>query len=260
MNKDVDQATVQQRRLDLDREAKTKGVVDETVTDTRAGMARIYRRLAPKIERHRDSFLAGQLYDELEDYAELHGAEAEFKRMMNGARNRAHMDYDTNPGGFQNWFWYLPFEDSDMSEGDEQLLEGIKDTASATAVIACLLAGGNLSGCATAPQQTTTAQIAKTGQDLGRIVYNARNITRAGTQEEAQQEEERRRRGEAATIKREGGQAREAGSQEATARASLQGGGQELALPPPRLIGCWLAGWLGVKSCLDALAHSCTFL
>jgi hypothetical protein len=70
----------------------------------------------------------------------------------------------------------------------EDLVEGIKDTASATAVIACLLAGGSLTGCATAPQQTTTAQAVKTGQDIGRIVYNARNITRAGTEEEARQE------------------------------------------------------------------------
>jgi hypothetical protein len=79
-------------------------------------MAEIYRRLAPKIERHRDSFLAGQLYDELENYAELHGAEREFKQMMNGARNRAHMEYDTNPGGFHNWFWFLPFEDENVEE------------------------------------------------------------------------------------------------------------------------------------------------
>jgi hypothetical protein len=87
--------------------------------DPRAGMAQIYRRLAPKIERYRDSFLAGQLYDELENYAELHGAEREFKQMMNGARNRAHMEYDTNPGGFHNWFWFLPFEDGGVSEMDK---------------------------------------------------------------------------------------------------------------------------------------------
>ena len=84
--------------------------VAEAVTDVKAGMAEIYHRLAPKIERHRDSFLAGQLYDELENYAELHGAEGEFKRMVATARNSAHMEYDTNPGGFQNWFWFLPFE------------------------------------------------------------------------------------------------------------------------------------------------------
>jgi hypothetical protein len=90
--------------------------VAETATDPRAGMAQIYRRLAPKIERHQDSFLAGQLYDELENYAELHGVEREFKQMMNSARNRAHMEYDTNPGGFHNWFWFLPFEDEGVSE------------------------------------------------------------------------------------------------------------------------------------------------
>ena len=120
LNKDVDQQAVLQRRLDLDREAKAKGLA-ETVTNVKAGMAEIYRRLAPKIERHRDSFLAGQLYDELENYAELHGAEGEFKRMMSTARNRAHMEYDTNPGGFQNWFWFLPFEDDSMTEGTDEL-------------------------------------------------------------------------------------------------------------------------------------------
>jgi hypothetical protein len=110
-------------------------LMQETVTDVRAGMAEIYRRLAPKIERHRDSFLAGQLYDELENYAELHGAEGEFKRMMNGARNRAHMEYDTNPGGFQNWFWFLPFEDEQLEEIDRRgFLKGLGATAGLAAM------------------------------------------------------------------------------------------------------------------------------
>jgi hypothetical protein len=43
--------------------------------------------------------------------------------MMNGARNRAHMEYDTNPGGFHNWFWFLPFEDN-MEEGIKSQLAG----------------------------------------------------------------------------------------------------------------------------------------
>jgi len=264
--------------------------VNETVENVRAGMARIYHRLAPKIERHRDSFLAGQLYDELENYAELHGAEREFKQMMNSARNRAHMEYDTNPGGFHNWFWFLPFADEDVTEstddikkrmsklealalaanraGDdakckmyqqkiqslkqklsqsmteglnpgeyhihtvyfkdgtkkrirvtsdefdvvgyytkrdqavdhvdydfqihsnvtEDLVEGSKDTASATAVIACLLTGGSLTGCATAPQQTSAQQVLKTGQDIGRTVQTAKRITQAGVKQEVQQE------------------------------------------------------------------------
>ena len=100
----------------FDRVKDNKEVAESAMSNVHAAMADVYHRLAPKIERHRDSFLAGQLYDELENIAELHGIEPEFKRMMAGARNRAHMDYDTNPGGFQNWFWYLPFEDDELSE------------------------------------------------------------------------------------------------------------------------------------------------
>jgi hypothetical protein len=122
---DTAKAILSDPRMDADsrREAAAivaksdKPGVNETVENVRAGMAEIYRRRAPKIERHKDSFLAGQLYDELENYAELHGAEREFKQMMNAARNRAHMEYDTNPGGFHNWFWFLPFEDQDVAEG-----------------------------------------------------------------------------------------------------------------------------------------------
>jgi hypothetical protein len=121
---DTAKAILSDPRMDADsrREAAAivaksdKPGVNETVENVRAGMAEIYRRRAPKIERHKDSFLAGQLYDELENYAELHGAEREFKQMMNSARNRAHMEYDTNPGGFHNWFWFLPFEDENVEE------------------------------------------------------------------------------------------------------------------------------------------------
>jgi hypothetical protein len=74
---------------------------------------------------------------------------------------------------------------SDMTE---DLVEGIKDTAGATAVIACLLTGGSLTGCATAPQQTSAQQVLKTGQDIGRTVQTAKKITRAGTEAEVQQE------------------------------------------------------------------------
>jgi hypothetical protein len=172
--------------------------------------------------------------------------------MMNGARNRAHMEYDTNPGGFHNWFWFLPFEDQDVEEGwsdavvarrtgtprtpysvyikgkkwrdfesddhaeavanklrakfkadgrdpsvitvaptdmsEAALVEGIRDTAGATAVIACLLTGGSLTGCATAPQKTSAQQVIKTGQDLGRTVQTAQRITRAGAEAEVNQE------------------------------------------------------------------------
>jgi hypothetical protein len=94
-----------------------QGVTEGAMSNLHADLVDVYNRMAPGIERNRDSFKAGQLYDALEAVAEQHGAEAEFKRMMNGARNRAHMDYDTNPGGFHNWFWYLPFADEDVAEG-----------------------------------------------------------------------------------------------------------------------------------------------
>jgi hypothetical protein len=87
--------------------------------DLHADLADKYRKLAPKIEKYKDSYLAGELYDALEEIAAQHGAMAEFRRMMNSARNRAHMDYDTNPGGFQNWFWYLPFADDEQDVTEE---------------------------------------------------------------------------------------------------------------------------------------------
>lgn len=71
---------------------------------------------------------------------------------------------------------------------EEELIEGIKDTTAATAVIACLLTGGSLTGCATAPQQTTAQQVLRTGQDIGRTVQSAKKITRASAEAEVQQE------------------------------------------------------------------------
>jgi hypothetical protein len=91
-------------------------VHEGAVKDLYTELEEKYRELAPSIEKYKDSFLAGQLYDALEAIAIEHGAELEFKRMMTGARNHAHMDYDTNPGGFQNWFWYLPFADEQLDE------------------------------------------------------------------------------------------------------------------------------------------------
>jgi hypothetical protein len=36
------------------------------------------------------------------------------------------MDYDTNPGGFQNWFWYLPFADDEEELAEEQDTSGVE--------------------------------------------------------------------------------------------------------------------------------------
>ena len=92
------------------------GTVEDTVkeglkSDLHLQFADVYDELAPGIEKYKDSVKAGQLYDALKLVAEKNGAVSEFKRMMMSARYSAHQDYDTNPGGFENWFWYLPFGD-----------------------------------------------------------------------------------------------------------------------------------------------------
>lgn len=103
-----------------------EGVTEGAMKDLHTELAEKYRELAPSIEKHKDSYLAGQLYDALEAIAIEHGAELELKRMMTGARNRAHMDYDTNPGGFQNWFWYLPFADEQLDEKQDACYHKVK--------------------------------------------------------------------------------------------------------------------------------------
>jgi hypothetical protein len=107
---------------------KNKGVAEGS-GDLKSELAAVYSKLAPKIERHRDSFGAGQLYDALEAVADKHGAGKQLAIMMRSARNSAHMEYDTNPGGFENWFWFLPFAtddeqnvaESNQSEYDDEV-------------------------------------------------------------------------------------------------------------------------------------------
>jgi hypothetical protein len=143
--------------------------VAETVTDVKTLWADVYRRLAPKIERHRDSFLAGQLYDELENIAELHGAEGEFKRMMSAARNRAHMEYDTNPGGFHNWFWFLPFEDEQVNELDVNTLKSYADKRGAQVAAMKADNPNPTAGSKEWVQQAVPAQkVARAGQKIAR--------------------------------------------------------------------------------------------
>ena len=74
--------------------------------------------------------------------------------MIAGARNRAHMDYDTNPGGFQNWFWYLPFENDELRE----------DAIPAKMVIQGFVVEYD--------PGTRTVVISKRGQELEKYRYN----------------------------------------------------------------------------------------
>jgi hypothetical protein len=105
-------------------------VAEGAMSDLHAEFADVYNKMAPGIEKYRDSFKANQLYDALEAVAEKNGVMPEFTRMMRGARNSAHMEYDTNPGGFENWFWFLPFAE-DVNEATETKAEHDKGYADA---------------------------------------------------------------------------------------------------------------------------------
>jgi hypothetical protein len=63
--------------------------------------------------------------------------------------------------------------------------EGIKSGAAATALAACIAAGGTLSGCATNPSVSNTIG---TVRDVGTAAKTASTMTRAGVQDELSQE------------------------------------------------------------------------
>jgi hypothetical protein len=65
------------------------------------------------------------------------------------------------------------------------MTEGIKKGAVATALAACIAAGGSLSGCATNP---TVGGTIGTVRDVGTAAKTASTMTRAGVQDELSQE------------------------------------------------------------------------
>lgn len=95
----------------------TASTLDEGALDELYGeLGDKYDELAPGIEKYKDEAGAERLYNELEAIAKQHGLISQFRNMCNGARYSAHQEYDTNPGHFKNWFWFLPFA-NDMTEG-----------------------------------------------------------------------------------------------------------------------------------------------
>ena len=97
-----------------------QGVAEGSTDELHADLSDKYNELAPGIEKYKDEKGADHLYKELLAIARHHGAERKFIHMCNGARNSAHMDYDTNPGHFKNWFWYLGLgNEQGVAEGDD---------------------------------------------------------------------------------------------------------------------------------------------
>ena len=96
-------------------------------------MLAAYRHFAPGIERFRDEEGANRLYKELNNIAVQTKQQNAFKSMIASARGWAHMEYDTNPGGFQNWFWALEGMLEKIAEDDEAGGIEIGESASAGA-------------------------------------------------------------------------------------------------------------------------------
>ena len=124
---DADKDANFQRYKKIQDKIKDQGVAEGSTDELHADLSDKYNELAPGIEKYKDEKGADHLYKELLAIARQHGAEREFSRMCNGARNSAHMDYDTNPGHFKNWFWYLGLGDKQGSM-NENINEWKKST------------------------------------------------------------------------------------------------------------------------------------
>jgi hypothetical protein len=109
---------------DYAEQSGNEGVAEGAMDELHADLNDKFNELAPGIEKYNDEEGADQLYDELEAIAREHGAESEFRRMLNAAQHSAHGDYDTNPGHFKNWFWYLPLGDDEDNEPDDNTDDG----------------------------------------------------------------------------------------------------------------------------------------
>jgi hypothetical protein len=67
----------------------------------------VYRHFAPGIEKYQDEAGADQLYNEMEKVAAKNQESSTFNSLIHSAQGYAHQEYDTNPGHFKNWFWFV---------------------------------------------------------------------------------------------------------------------------------------------------------
>lgn len=94
----------------------------------------VYQDVSQGVEQHRDAEGAGRIYDALKNVAVEHGVQSELRSLMNSAANSAHMDFDTDPGDFKNWFPYAgellgalkKIHDEKESEPDVELDDSIE--------------------------------------------------------------------------------------------------------------------------------------
>ena len=93
----------------------------------------VYNSLAPGIEKYQDEAGADQLYNEMEKVAAKNQESSTFNSLISSAQGGARMDYDTNPGHFKNWFWYVGEMLEKIAEEDEEGGIEIGESASAGA-------------------------------------------------------------------------------------------------------------------------------
>jgi hypothetical protein len=85
-------------------EAKSYGTLPSDVLRKLYGA---YQETSDGVEQHQDQEGAKRIYDALKAVAVENGAQSELRSLMNAASHSAHMDFDTNPGDFKNWFTYV---------------------------------------------------------------------------------------------------------------------------------------------------------
>ena len=85
-------------------EAKSYGTLPSDVLRKLYGA---YQETSDGVEQHQDQEGAKRIYDALKAVADENGAQSELRSLMNAASHSAHMDFDTNPGDFKNWFPYV---------------------------------------------------------------------------------------------------------------------------------------------------------
>ena len=85
-------------------EAKSYGTLSSDVLRKLYGA---YQETSDGVEQHQDQEGAKRIYDALKAVAVENGAQSELRSLMNAASHSAHMDFDTNPGDFKNWFTYV---------------------------------------------------------------------------------------------------------------------------------------------------------
>jgi len=95
------------------KEERIEGNIDEAKSygtlplDVLRKLYGAYQETSDGVEQHQDQEGAKRIYDALKDVANENGAQSELRSLMNAASHSAHMDFDTNPGDFKNWFPYV---------------------------------------------------------------------------------------------------------------------------------------------------------